>query len=75
MGVVGAILLGGLAAVAWRFRRRNRRPAEDDDDLMGGAPGSAGREKTSNGSDSSPFKSTLEQYHNPNGMVNTASNF
>lgn len=73
-GVGGAILLGGLAVVAWRIWGRKRRAVDDDDDLMGSVPGSAGQEK-GNGVGDSPFRSTLDQYHNPTGPVNAASNF
>ena len=73
-GVGGAILLGGLALVAWRMRSRKRRAVEDDDDLMGSVPGSAGQEKGTGVGDS-PFRSTLDQYHAPTGPVNASSNF
>ncbi|MCJ1410917.1 hypothetical protein MMC19_005004 [Ptychographa xylographoides] len=75
VGVVGAILLGGLAFVGWRVRSRKRRAADDDYDPMTSLPGSATHEKASNVGPDSPFKSTLDQYHNPTGQVNTASNF
>ena len=74
VGVGGAIILGGLAVVYYRLRRkRNARGPGDDDDLMhaGTAVGSHSHE---NSNASSPFKSTLDQYHNP-GPVNPASNF
>jgi hypothetical protein len=78
VGIGGAILLGGLAIVAWRIWGRKRGDA-DDDDLMGSANPSH-KEKTnsfhggSTGIPLNPFKKTLDQYHNP-GPVNTASNF
>lgn len=74
VGVGGAIILGGLAVVYYRLRRkRNARGPDDDVDLMhaGTAVGSHSHE---NSNASSPFKSTLDQYHNP-GPVNPASNF
>lgn len=74
VGVGGAIILGGIAVVYYRLRRkRNARGPGDDDDLMhaGTAVGSHSHE---NSTSSSPFKSTLDQYHNP-GPVNPASNF
>lgn len=80
VGVGGAILLGGLAVVAWRVWGRKKNDGYDDDaeDMMsaGTAVGSAGRDKASSPSNAgnSPFKSTLDQYHNP-GPVNAASNF
>ena len=69
-GIGGAILLGGLAVVAWRIWGRKKRTSADDDDIMGSIPGSSGREKRSSASD--PFRSNLDQTHAP---VNTASNF
>lgn len=80
VGVGGAILLGGLAVVAWRVwgRKKNDGYGEEDEDMMnaGTAVGSAGRDKASSPSNAgnSPFKSTLDQYHNP-GPVNASSNF
>ena len=74
VGVGGAIILGGIAVVAWRLRRgRNSRGPGDEDDLMnsGTAVGSSSHETSTVGS---PFKTTLDQYHNP-GPVNQASNF
>ncbi|KAL8763592.1 MAG: hypothetical protein Q9184_000648 [Pyrenodesmia sp. 2 TL-2023] len=75
VGIGGAILLGGIAVVAWRIWGRKGRPNEDDNDLMDSHPGSSGREKRSSISGHSPFRSTLDQYHNHGGPVNTASNF
>ncbi|KAL8674262.1 MAG: hypothetical protein Q9168_001329 [Polycauliona sp. 1 TL-2023] len=75
VGIGGAILLGGIAIVAWRLRSRKRRAMEDDNDPMASHPGSSGREKHSSVSGQSPFRSTLDQYHNQTGPVNTASNF
>ncbi|AEO54852.1 hypothetical protein MYCTH_2297953 [Thermothelomyces thermophilus ATCC 42464] len=74
VGVGGAIVLGGLALVAWRIWGR-KKPQEETDGLMdynsaieskpdSGGPGAA----------RSPFQSTLESYHAPT-QVNTASNF
>ena len=72
-GIGGAILIGGLAIVAWRLWGKRRRSIDDDNDPMGSVPGSSGREKTSSVSGGhSPFRSNLDQYHAP---VNTASNF
>ncbi|ORY09396.1 hypothetical protein BCR34DRAFT_625806 [Clohesyomyces aquaticus] len=68
-GVGGAILLGGLAIVAWRLRSK-RRVSEDDADLMAGT-GSALGDKPA----PQPFQSNLEQYHNPGGRPNAAANF
>ncbi|KAG5295284.1 cell wall protein [Histoplasma ohiense] len=77
VGVGGAILVGGLAFVAWRLRRkRNSRGVGDDDDLMnaGTAVGSSSHETSTVGMGPSPFTSTLDQYHHPGG-VNPSSNF
>ena len=78
VGIGGAIILGGLAVVAWRIWGRKRHVGDDDNDLMDSHPGSSSHEKTSSVNDNSPFKSTLDQYHTPHGPpgpVNTASNF
>ncbi|KAJ5386592.1 hypothetical protein N7509_009133 [Penicillium cosmopolitanum] len=79
VGVGGAIVIGVLAIVIWRIqKKRNGQYNEEDDDLMGGtAVGSGPREKVPSpaaGTQGTPFKSTLDQYHNP-GPVNAASNF
>ncbi|EEQ84070.1 uncharacterized protein BDCG_00875 [Blastomyces dermatitidis ER-3] len=77
VGVGGAVILGGLAFVAWRLRRkRNARGLGDDDDLMnaGTAVGSSSLETSTTAAGASPFKSTLDQYHHPGG-VNPSSNF
>ena len=75
VGIGGAILLGGLAVVAYRVRGRKKSQHDDDDDLMGTQLGSGSHEKTGSSNDNSPFKSTLDQYHNPAGRVNPAANF
>lgn len=77
VGVGGAILLGVLGVVFWRIqKKRNEGYNDEDDDLMGGtAVGSGPREKVpSPAQGGTPFKNTLDQYHNP-GPVNAASNF
>ncbi|MCJ1304154.1 hypothetical protein MMC08_006966 [Hypocenomyce scalaris] len=74
VGVGGAALVGGLALVAWRIWGRKSH-SNDEDDLMDSQPGSSGHQKTSSISGNSPFRSTLDQYHNPAGPVNTSSNF
>jgi len=70
-GVGGALLLAGLAYTAWRIwgKKKNLH----DDDLY---DPNINQDKASGtaGSDSTPFRSTLDQYHQP-GPVNTASNF
>ncbi|KAL8660488.1 MAG: hypothetical protein Q9202_006483 [Teloschistes flavicans] len=75
VGIGGAILLGGIAVVAWRVRGRKGRSSDENNDLMDSQPGSSGREKRSSVSGQSPFRSTLDQYHHQNRPVNTASNF
>lgn len=77
VGVGGAIIVGALAVVGWRIHAR--KAAQDNDeaaDLMSGtAVGAGAREKApSPGAGGTPFKTTLDQYHNP-GPVNAASNF
>lgn len=76
VGVGGALLFGGLAIVAWRLKRKNKNPV-DEDDLMrrGGSPLAAGREMHAANPEQSPFKTTLDQYHKPPGVVNASSNF
>lgn len=76
VGVGGAIVIAGLAFVAWRVWGSKKHDRDhDEDDLMsaGTAVGSNTREKVP-GASNTPFKSTLDQYHNP-GPVNAASNF
>lgn len=79
VGVGGAILIGAIAVVAWRIHARKAKANDNDEaaDLMSGtAVGSAAREKAPSpgGPGGTPFRSTLDQYHNP-GPINTASNF
>jgi len=77
VGVGGAILIGAIGVVVWRIRARRRAAGEDDAaDLMSGtAVGTGVREKApSPAAGGTPFRSTLDQYHNP-GPVNAASNF
>ncbi|KAG2412245.1 hypothetical protein HFD88_009802 [Aspergillus terreus] len=77
VGVGGAILIGAIAVVAWRMHVRKRNALDQDDsaDLMSGtAVGSGMREKAPSPAQGTPFRSTLDQYHNP-GPVNAASNF
>ncbi|KAL8693670.1 MAG: hypothetical protein Q9218_001527 [Villophora microphyllina] len=75
VGIGGAILLGGIAVVAWRVWGRKGRSSDGNNDLTDSHPGSSGREKRSSISGQSPFRSTLDQYHHQTGPVNTASNF
>jgi hypothetical protein len=78
-GIGGAILIGGLAIVAWRLwgKKKREQAAAVDDFGMGtaGSPrDSLGREKQISASSHAPTLST-SSYRNPNGAVNTASNF
>lgn len=73
-GVGGALLLGGIALVFWRMKKRQHKVSADDDDLMANT-GAALGDKPTSGSGSSPFQSNLEQYHNPGGRPNAAANF
>jgi len=68
-GIGGAILLGGLALVAWRMwgRRRANGPRMDDDDIMGPQP----HESLMTEKNEPP----LARYHGGGGQINTASNF
>jgi len=62
--VGGVILLGSLAAVAWRVWGKNRRSADEDDGLMG--ENGYGTSEVNTGfpaTSDSPFKSHLEQHH------------
>jgi hypothetical protein len=40
VGIGGAIIIGGLALVAWRLRKRNHARAYDNDAGLGGSSGS-----------------------------------
>jgi len=70
VGVGGAILVGALGFVAWRLWGKKKQD-EDDDDLY---DPNENKEKPSGSTADTPFRSTLDQYHNP-GPVNTSSNF
>jgi len=67
-GVGGALLLAGLAYTAWRIWGKKKNLHNED--LY---DPNVNQEKLS-ATDSTPFRSTLDQYHSP-GPVNTASNF
>lgn len=73
VGVGGAIILGGLALVAWRIWGRKKHH-EENVGLMD--YGSAAEKPDTGGSMAgrTPFQSTLESYHAPT-QVNTAANF
>jgi len=65
--VGGAILLGGIALVAWRLWGKKKRQRVPQDDFMGSGGDSIAKETRD---------SDLDRYHQPvGGPVNTASNF
>ena len=76
-GIGGAIVLGGLAIVAWRIWGRKKNRSEDDDDYLAGsnAHQPLNTEKRHSGSPNDMFNRTLEQHHTPGGRVNAAANF
>ncbi|KXX82585.1 hypothetical protein MMYC01_200785 [Madurella mycetomatis] len=73
VGVGGAIILGGLALVAWRIWGRKKHH-EENDVLMDYNSTVDKPETVGSASARSPFQSTLESYHAPT-QVNTAANF
>lgn len=86
VGIGGAIVLGALAVVAWRVWGR-RKQTEESDGLMDYDMSAGGFEKQdlsyagaghqasqSQSQQQTPFKATLEGYHQP-GHVNASSNF
>ena len=75
VGVGGAIVLAGLALIAWRIWGR-RKTVEESDGLMsyGNGPEKSEVGTSAVGPTRTPFQSTLESYHAPT-QVNTASNF
>ncbi|KAI4122801.1 MAG: hypothetical protein LQ341_007270 [Variospora aurantia] len=75
IGIGGAFLIGGIVIVAWRIWGRKGHSIVDGHELMDSHPGSSVHEKRSSFSGQSPFRTTLDQYHNRGGPVNTASNF
>jgi hypothetical protein len=81
VGIGGAVILVGIALVAWRIWGRKRANADERDGLMEYNGGYTAAEKSDHtgsspgvGSGRSPFQSTLESYHAPT-QVNQASNF
>ncbi|KAL5120533.1 hypothetical protein ACEQ8H_001551 [Pleosporales sp. CAS-2024a] len=73
-GIGGALLLGGIALVFLRMRKRQSKVTADDDDLNLNT-GAALGDKPQRAAAASPFQTNLEQYHNPGGRPNAASNF
>ncbi|KAF2709171.1 hypothetical protein K504DRAFT_454944 [Pleomassaria siparia CBS 279.74] len=74
-GVGGALLLGGLALVAWRIWGRKNRVSADDDDLTFSTGSALGDKSSPGATNNTPFQTNLEQYHNPGGRPNAAANF
>ena len=69
-GIGGAILIGGLAFVAWRLWGKKKAQREEPDEVWGGSrPDSIETAKRSSG------MGAYETYSNPNGAINTSSNF
>lgn len=73
VGVGGAIILGGLALVAWRIWGRKKHQDENDG-LMDYGSTVEKPETVGSMTGRTPFQSTLESYHAPT-QVNTAANF
>lgn len=82
-GIGGAVLIGGLAFVAWRLWGSKKAADNQDDYYEGsGTDSIAGQKRQSTGvlsnsafSDSNNANAGLERYQNPNGAINTSSNF
>jgi hypothetical protein len=70
-GIGGAILIGGIALVAWRLWGKKKRQAVAQDDFLDSRDDSIRREKR----ESQGLQGAPDTYRNPNGPVNTASNF
>jgi hypothetical protein len=73
VGIGGAIILGGLALVAWRIWGRKKHQDENDG-LMDYSTAADKPDTGSSMAGRTPFQSTLESYHAPT-QVNTAANF
>lgn len=81
-GIGGAILLGGIALVAWRLRKKRAAVDDDDDNLtgstaMGGTDYAEVKRNSVGGAPAqgTPFQSTLDQYHTPGRTANAGTNF
>jgi uncharacterized membrane protein YebE (DUF533 family) len=70
-GVGGAILIGGIALVAWKLWGKKKRQSLPQDDYLDSQDDSIRREKRTS---EQPFRNNLDQYHST-APVNTASNF
>ncbi|KAK3330958.1 hypothetical protein B0H66DRAFT_82895 [Apodospora peruviana] len=74
VGVGGAIVLAGLAFVAWRIWGRKRGQDENDGLMDYSSPNDGKSEVGGSMTGRTPFQSTLESYHAPT-QVNQAANF
>jgi hypothetical protein len=84
-GIGGAILIGGLAFVAWRLWGKKKAANEGQDEWYegSGSDSIANQKRQSTGVlSASAYSDTtnnnnagLERYQNPNGAINTSSNF
>ncbi len=74
VGVGGAIILGGLALVAWRIWGRKKHQDENDGLMDYGSTAEKPEPVGGSMGGRTPFQSTLESYHAPT-QVNTAANF
>ena len=72
-GIGGAILIGGLAFVAWRLWGKKKRQADMQDDYVDSQNDSIRKEERA--STLASGGDGTERYQNPGGSVNTASNF
>ena len=73
-GVGGAILVGGLALVAWRLWGKKKRQQIPHDDFMDSTNDSIHKDHRTSGPPGAAM-AAVGDYRNPNGSVNTASNF
>jgi hypothetical protein len=71
-GIGGAILIGGLAFVAWRLWGKKKEQEVTQEDLYSSDSLSAQKRMSGNTLETAGYS---ERYSNPNGAVNTASNF
>ncbi|KAF7194692.1 hypothetical protein HII31_03954 [Pseudocercospora fuligena] len=75
-GIGGAILVGGLAVVAWRIWGKKKRQAVPQDEYMDSQNDSLRKERIASGSGLERYQQPHNApYQNPGGSVNTASNF
>ncbi|KXT10147.1 hypothetical protein AC579_509 [Pseudocercospora musae] len=75
-GIGGAILVGGLAVVAWRIWGKKKRQAVPPDEYIDSQNDSLRKERIASGSGLERYQQPHNApYQNPGGSVNTASNF